>query len=603
MAPDPLALVLLAAAAVAQLDRDTASGVRSLPVRVAQAERPVHLTGVVTFCPPPHGYFYVQDGTGGLRVEWPRADKHIKAGDRVEVQGVTTAGTFLPEVRAEKVLVRERNQFGVLRPVPFNLTLEDSAYLDGQYVEVEAVVQRAWATDKWLQLDLARGRGNAVATLPLPLPLTVREAERLSGAVVRVAGVCGASTRNRQVVGPARLFVSKLSDFKVLQPPPAYPTALPLTAAADLTLFRPDPIAARLQVRVTGTVTIGGGGNLTQLYLQDSSGVVYVFYTNRTAVQPGQKVSVVGFPRPGTDPARLENAHVRIINDSPLPFPDPVPASVADAVAGRLDGRIVTLAGTVLDTLVQGGYQTATLFADGVSFTAVFSDPNTPVAVGSRIEVSGVVNKQPLDKFRPHTFAVIVHSGKISVLEGPPPAPAPPAWWTGRRVAYLSAGFLTLFLAGGAGAAALRLQVRRATALARQQHDERQKLEGQLMLATRLKLEREVSGYNDPAQATRLETALRRAGEEAAALTRQLLLFSRQRPIAPYPLGLNETVGAARDVLERVLGDRIAVRLVPGGGLPLALAEPADLYQVLLNLAANAADAMPGGGTFTLTTS
>src|SRR5437870_3995519 len=94
--------LLLAVAPLVPPVLPTAHAVRSLPLRDAEARRPVSLVGTVTFCPPRGGYFYLQDATGGVRVDW-LADRELKPGERVKVRGETTGGSFLPEVRATKV--------------------------------------------------------------------------------------------------------------------------------------------------------------------------------------------------------------------------------------------------------------------------------------------------------------------------------------------------------------------------------------------------------------------------------------------------------------------------------------------------------------------
>jgi hypothetical protein len=156
---------------------------------------------------------------------------------------------------------------------------------------------------------------------------------------------------------------------------------------------------------------------------------VQVSYTNRADVRTGQRVEAVGFPRLGTEPVRLDNADVTVTDDRAGPLPPPHPATVAEVVAGKLDGRVVALRGTVVDTGTQAGWPTANLLLDGVTFTAVFLDPGAAVEPGSRVEVVGVANRQQFEGFRPHTFAVIVRRGDHRVLEGPP-AP-PPARRTG----------------------------------------------------------------------------------------------------------------------------------------------------------------------------
>ena len=92
------------------------------------------------------------------------------------------------------------------------------------------------------------------------------------------------------------------------------------------------------------------------------------------------------------------------------------------------------------------------------------------------------------------------------------------------------------------------------------------------------------------------------AAERAAALTRQLLAFSRRQVLEPEVLGLNLVVGELEGMLRRLLGEDIdiSVRLAPElGGVR---ADPGQLEHVLMNLAVNARDAMLRGGTLTLET-
>jgi len=86
------------------------------------------------------------------------------------------------------------------------------------------------------------------------------------------------------------------------------------------------------------------------------------------------------------------------------------------------------------------------------------------------------------------------------------------------------------------------------------------------------------------------------AGDRAAALTRQLLAFSRKQILNPVALSLNEAVENAAKLLRRLIGEDIKLEIKLAPGPCLALLDPGQLDQVLMNLAVNARDAMPGGG-------
>ena len=92
------------------------------------------------------------------------------------------------------------------------------------------------------------------------------------------------------------------------------------------------------------------------------------------------------------------------------------------------------------------------------------------------------------------------------------------------------------------------------------------------------------------------------AADQASALTRQLLAFSRRQVLHPRVLDLNEIVGGMEPMLHRIIGDDVQVAVSLEPGLCVVEADRAQLERVVLNLAANARDAMPHGGRLTLET-
>ena len=94
---------------------------------------------------------------------------------------------------------------------------------------------------------------------------------------------------------------------------------------------------------------------------------------------------------------------------------------------------------------------------------------------------------------------------------------------------------------------------------------------------------------------------IRRAGERAGSLTRQLLAFSRKQVLAPQTLDLTTVVGEAENILRRVIGEDIQLETTCEPGLRRVKADPGQIEQILMNLAINARDAMPTGGQLSIT--
>jgi signal transduction histidine kinase/CheY-like chemotaxis protein len=95
---------------------------------------------------------------------------------------------------------------------------------------------------------------------------------------------------------------------------------------------------------------------------------------------------------------------------------------------------------------------------------------------------------------------------------------------------------------------------------------------------------------------------VRGASQRAVRLTRQLLIFARSDVVHPEVLNLNEVIAGLQELLRRTLGEHINLIVTPADDLWRVKADAGQLEQVLVNLAVNARDAMPGGGKLTIDT-
>jgi len=101
----------------------------------------------------------------------------------------------------------------------------------------------------------------------------------------------------------------------------------------------------------------------------------------------------------------------------------------------------------------------------------------------------------------------------------------------------------------------------------------------------------------EPERRKLLVDGIRQAAQRGAALTRQLLAFSRRQPLQAQPVDLVRQLGGMRELLDRSLGDATQVELQFAADLWPVHVDPGELELVVLNLVVNARDAMPTGGT------
>ena len=109
-------------------------------------------------------------------------------------------------------------------------------------------------------------------------------------------------------------------------------------------------------------------------------------------------------------------------------------------------------------------------------------------------------------------------------------------------------------------------------------------------------------GVAKDAQLSAMAKAIDEAAERGAQLTQRMLAYARKQPLQAREVNLEEIVTRSAAMLQRTLGEDIAIKTVIGEGLWPALADPSQLEDAILNLAVNARDAMPKGGKLVIET-
>lgn len=343
-----------------------AQSVRELTRAAAAARRPVRLTGVVTHANPHVGDFFLQDGSAGIYVS-AGPGPHPTQGDVVEVVGVSDPGQFAPCVDPTAVRVVGRGRLP--DPLPFDLSAEDSRWLDGQYVSVAAAVRGVeYVPDSgYTEVRLEAGEATGVVRVPGP-----GAADRLRGAVgrpVRLSGVCVPRFDSLgAVAGPPRLYVPSADRIAVYAPPAAGRPVEPVPVADLLRRFSPDPHPALRTAAVAGVVTGAVGPAL--LVQDDTGGVAVHPEAGLTAgFRVGDRVTARGTLRIAGRRVALTRAEVSVAGQT-LP-PEPREWTAAQLAGGETRGRLGRFAGQVVEVDAALGRPPVAVLRDGAGLFEV----------------------------------------------------------------------------------------------------------------------------------------------------------------------------------------------------------------------------------------
>jgi len=432
--------------------------IRALSAGEAGRGYPVQIQGVVTYYSQHAPNFqardtymgstpdlFVQDATAGIWVNLPRDAPALEAGQLIDLEGVTEAPDFAPQIGKPRYRIIGRAPL----PEPRRVSMESmlSTAEDSQWVETQGVVRQAKLRDGVLLLDLAvaGGRLKAQVTNVAQLPGPLVDAE------VKIRGACGAIFNKKlQLVG-ILLYVPGLKQVEV-ERSPAGPFDKPVQRIETVARFAPQQAMGHC-VRLQGVVSLQESGKT--LYLSDGGTGIRVDLAEAASYRPGDRLDVVGFPRSSDYVLAVEDTVCRRLSTGEPPAPTRV--SATQILDGDYDSLLVSLDGRLLESSILSDRQILILKNGGTVFEAVLGQtaPNAKLAslrADGVVRVTGIPVVTKDENEHNEAFRLLIQSpADVTIIRQPP-------WWTIQRALSALAVLALIVLAGLAWVVVLQRQ-------------------------------------------------------------------------------------------------------------------------------------------------
>jgi len=442
----------------------TASQIRSMTIEQAKQGRPIHLKGVITYYDPDEPDLFIQDSSAGIWVnlEVVKPNVPIRVGDLVEIDGVTEAPDFAPQVGGAAFKVIGRAPLPTARRVSF--VQMSSTQEDSQRVEVEGIVHKVSKRGNLLYLEVTTADGQVIGRLP---SYERQELLPLVDAKVRIRGTCRAQFNSANQMTGVFVNIPYESEIEILRAPPAEPFNIPTHAISDLLRFS---LAGNLgnRVKVHGVVTLYRPGKA--IFIQNENGSVFAqTQQNTPEITVGDEVDLVGFATMGPYEPELQNAIFRRTGVGALPKPLMLSAAAAlhghferDIMFQSYDGDLIVVTGKLTGDSLNPGQQILHLQDGDTVFEAELSSPQIPqqfesLRESTLLQITGICTVEIDENQQPVRFRIRLRSTQdVAIIHLP-------SWWTlGRTFALIGAMVLAIFIVL-AWADTLRRRVREAT--------------------------------------------------------------------------------------------------------------------------------------------
>ncbi len=419
----------------------------SLPLRLAEQIRdlspeeagrhlPVKLHAVVGWSHSSTPFAYVQDGSGGIRVNNPKWDEPgtEKPGTIVLLEGVTDTGDFVPVVT--NAVLRRAGWWNMEPGRLVSLEQALTGVEDGHWIEMRGFVRELRQTNGLVCFDLSTSSGEFQAWTP-----AMQSFDALKGSVVRVSGVCSTVSNARHQLTGIQIWVGDVKYLETEEAAPYDLFAVPLRPLDGLRRFNMES-ALNQRIRTAGTVVFHAPGRY--LCVQEGRDSIFVLSQQLEPLHPGDRVEVVGFSGSEGRKFLLREAVYRRISTGPEPAP--VPLAAMHSVNLDLEGLLAKAQGTLLNRVEKDGETRLLIQTTDSAFEVSLDSTTTEAAkqlqalkLGSRLALTGVYEVQS-DKYgQPRSFLLHLRSGNdVQLLERPP-------WWTFARLLWVLLGLMVVF--------------------------------------------------------------------------------------------------------------------------------------------------------------
>ena len=497
-----------------------AEQIRGLNPEEAGRHLPVSLRGVVAWSHSSTPFAYVLDASGGIRVVNPKWDEPntAKPGTIVLLEGMTSEGDFVPMVT--NAVLRRAGWWNMEERRLVTLEQALTGMEDGHLIEMRGFVRDLMQTNGLVRFDLSTSSGEFQAWTPASQLF-----DSFKGSIIRVRGVCSATSNARHQLTGIQIWTPDVKYIQTEEPAPDDLFALPLRPLASLRRFNMES-ALNQRIRTSGTVVLHVPGRY--LYVQDGADSVFALSQQPDALQPGDRVEVVGFPGEEGQKFVLREAVYRRLSSGGEP--KPVQLSATNSVEVNLEGLLAKAEGTLLNQVEKDGETHLLIQTKDFAFEASLNSAATEtekklqaLELGSRLALAGVYEVQSDEYGQPRSFLLHLRSwNDVQLLQRPP-------WWTLARLLWVLVGVLAVFLI----ALIWGVLIARKNALLNQAQTELQTANDQL----EIRVEERTQELQDQV------TAKERARTELTQAQRSLMLASRQAGMAEMATGVLHNVG------------------------------------------------------------